>query len=130
MASTGAAKATSPEPVLVKVQGGIVSHKHFTAKANQRVVFQNGDDREYRLRLRRGYRSKPLDLCVFLPANGSADLWVDPIVAKIRGNEVGVEVIPALEICAAGPIKGGPGNPPKGDLGIAVSNNCTQTNTQ
>lgn len=130
MATTGAAKARSPEPVLVKVQGGTVSHKHITAKANQRVTFENGDNLDYRLRLRRGYRSKPVDLCVFLAANGSADLCVDPIVAKIRGNEVGVEVIPATVICAAGPVKGGPGNPPKNDLVITVSDSCGQTKTQ
>ena len=130
MANTGAVKARAPEPVLVKVQSGMASNKYFTAKANQRVTFENGDSRDYRLRLRRGYRSKPVDLCVFLPANGVAEFWVDPIVAKNRGNEVGVEVIPATEICAAGPVKGGGGNPPKNDVSIAVGDSCSQVSKE
>jgi hypothetical protein len=126
MASTGAAKARLPEPVTLKVKNGKihVNDTYFTARAKQRLVFENGDDREYRLRLRRGYRGKPVDLCVILPANGAANLVVDPIVGP--GSSAGVELIPGNEICAAGPIKGGPVNPPKSELGIAFSSVCSQ----
>jgi len=114
MATTGAARAKqteAPELVTVTIQEGKSSQRVIKAVPKQRIAFQNQDDREYRLRLREGKNGKVVDLCVFLTGKGFAEMIVDPVISK-PGVSV-VEIIPAGEICASGPIKGGPVNPPK-----------------
>lgn len=115
MATTGAARAKQtegPELVTVTVQEGKPSQDVIKAVPKQRIAFQNQDDREYRLRLREGKAGRVVGLCVFLPGKGFAEMIVDPAIAKLVGVPV-VEIIPAGEIFASGPIKGGGVNPPK-----------------
>jgi hypothetical protein len=121
MANTGEAQAlnTLDLPVLkIGIKDGQVSDDpvaRVMALASQRIVLENLDNRNYRLRLRRTNEETVVGACIHLTAGQTAEFIIEPNgcdAASATGNVAYCEILGEFDDVSYGIIKG-PIGPPK-----------------
>jgi|GraSoiStandDraft_5_1057265.scaffolds.fasta_scaffold176970_2 hypothetical protein len=114
-------EASRPGILVVQIREGRCEPGKIEAAANQRITFQNLDDRDYRLRLRNDQDNTVVGACVFLGANVASEFIIDAgadLASPLVGHSASVEILPSLDPVESGGTPRVPGGGPRFELNV------------